>query len=194
MLASASMTQAIPEPFRTYAEYLEIEARSELKHEWLDGRIYAMSGGTPDHSAIAANVIRALGNQLDGKPCRVFTSDLRVRVPTTGLATHPDVSVVCGRLECDAEDPNAATNPVVVVEVLSPSTERYDRDEKFSHFRRLASLRAYVLVSQKERRIEVFTRNDDSSWTLRETREGRALIEPIGCELAVDDAYRNPLE
>ncbi len=187
------MTQPALERHYTYAEYLELEASSALKHEWLGGRAYAMSGGTPEHSAMAANVIRTLGNQLAGQPCRVFTSDLRVRVPATGLATHPDVTVVCGQLECDEEDPNAATNPVVVVEVLSPSTERYDREEKFAHFRRLRSLRAYVLVSHEERRIEVFTRNDDGSWTLRETREGAAKIEPIQVELRVDDVYRNPL-
>jgi Uma2 family endonuclease len=193
VLSSFSVTQAALEQHRTYAEYLELEASSPLKHEWLRGRTYAMSGGTPEHSAIATNVIRSLGNQLEGRPCRVFTSDLRVRVPATGLATHPDVSVVCGRLENDQEDPNAATNPVVVVEVLSPSTEQYDRDEKFAHFRRLPSLRAYVLISHEERRIEVSTRNDDGSWTLRETREGRAHIEPIALELVVEDVYRNPL-
>jgi Uma2 family endonuclease len=187
------VTEAALERHYSYAEYLELEVSNPLKYEWLGGRAYAKSGGTPEHSAIAANVIRALGNQLDGQPCRVFTSDLRVRVPATGLATHPDVSVVCGRLERDQEDSHAATNPVVLVEVLSPSTERYDRDEKFAHFRRLASLRAYVLVSHEERRVEVFTRNDDGSWTLRETREGRARIEPIASELAVEDVYRNPL-
>jgi Uma2 family endonuclease len=188
------MIQAAFERHYSYAEYLELEASSPLKYEWLQGRVYAMSGGTPDHSAIAASVIRSLGNQLEGRPCRVFTSDLRVRVPATGLATHPDVTVVCGRLERDEEDPNAASNPVVLVEVLSPGTERYDREEKFAHFRRLSSLRAYVLVSQAERRIEVFTRNDDESWTLREVREGAARIEAIGCTLGVDDVYRNPLE
>jgi Uma2 family endonuclease len=176
----------------SYAEYLAIEASSTIKHEWLGGRVYAMSGGSPEHSALAANIIRILGNQLDGKPCRVCTSDLRVRVAATGLATHPDVSVVCGNLECDAEDPLAATNPAVVVEVLSPCTESHDREEKFAHFRRVPSLRAYVLVSQQERRIEVFTRNADQSWTLRETRDARAEIEVIGCVLSVEEVYRNP--
>jgi len=144
-----------------------------------------MSGGSPEHSALAANIIRILGNQLNGKPCRVYTSDLRVRVTATGLATHPDVSVVCGCVEHDAEDPMAATNPGVVVEVLSPSTESYDREEKFAHFRRVPALLAYVLVSQQERRIEVFTRNDDQSWTLREIREGHVRVDAISCELSM---------
>jgi Uma2 family endonuclease len=181
-------------PAHSYAEYLGIEASSELKHEWIAGRIYAMSGGSPEHSALAANIIRILGNQLDGKPCRVYTSDLRVRVTATGLATHPDVTVVCGGLEYDAEDPMAATNPVVVVEVLSPSTGSYDREEKFAHFRRVPTLRAYVLVSQQERRVEVFTRNDDQTWTLREVREGQAKVDAISCELSISEVYRNPFD
>jgi len=188
------MAQAVSQRTYSYAEYLAIEASTELKHEWLAGRVYSMSGGSPEHSAIAANLIRILGNQLLDKPCRVYTSDLRVRVTATGLATHPDVAVVCGPLERDQEDPNAAVNPVVVVEVLSPSTESYDREEKFSHFRRVSSLRAYILVSQQERRIEVFARNDDLSWTLRETRAGRARVECIDCELSVEDVYRNPFD
>jgi Uma2 family endonuclease len=86
----------------------------------------------------------------------------------------------------------AATNPVVVVEVLSPSTESYDREEKFAHFRRVPSLRAYVLVSQEEHRIEVFARNEDQSWTLREVREGQLRVEAVDCILSIDDVYRNP--
>jgi Uma2 family endonuclease len=152
-----------------------------------------MSGGSPDHSRLAANVIQLLGAQLAGKPCQVFTSDLRVRVLETGLATHPDVSVIGGSLERDQDDPNAATNPRIIVEVLSPTTERYDREEKFAHYRRIASLASYVLISQEERRLEVFTRNSDGSWTLREARSGAVVLESIGCTLGVDDVYRDPL-
>ncbi|HEY2405721.1 MAG TPA: Uma2 family endonuclease [Polyangiaceae bacterium] len=122
-----------------------------------------------------------------------FTSDLRVRVLATGLATHPDVSVFCSSLELDPEDKHTATNPVVIVEVLSPSTEQYDREEKFSHYRGIPSLQSYVLISQKERRLEVFSRNADGSWTLRETRTGALEISGIGCALPVEEAYRDPL-
>jgi Uma2 family endonuclease len=131
----------------TYAEYLAAEERSLEKHEFLDGEIYAMSGGMPEHAALAMAFGRTLGNALLGRPCRVFSSDARVRVQNTGLTTYPDVSVVCGKLETDPEDPSAITNPVLLVEVLSDSTEARDRGEKASHYRHLASLREYVLVS-----------------------------------------------
>lgn len=116
-----------------------------------------------------------------------------MRVVATGLATHPDVSVICGTLERDPQDDKTATNPVVIVEVLSPTTKRYDRDEKAAHYRRIASLQHYVLISQEEHRIEVFTRNDDNSWTLRESRIGSADLGMIGCKLPVEDVYRDPL-
>jgi Uma2 family endonuclease len=103
------------------------------------------------------------------------------------------VNVFCSSLELDPEDKHTATNPVVIVEVLSPSTEQYDREEKFSHYRRIASLQSYVLISQKERRLEVFSRNADGSWTLRETRTGALEISGIGCALPVEDVYRDPL-
>jgi Uma2 family endonuclease len=119
---------------------------------------------------------------------------LRIRVLETGLATHPDVSVICGTLERDPADWNTATNPIVIVEVLSPSTERYDREEKVAHYRRIPSLANYVLISQEEQRLEVFSRNEDGSWTLRETRSGAANLLAIGCAVPVDDVYRDPLK
>jgi Uma2 family endonuclease len=146
------MTSTAPERRYTFQEYLELEASSDVRYEFFDGAVYAMSGGSPEHSGLAANVIQLLGAQLVGKPCRVFTSDLRVRVLETGLATHPDVSVVCGGLERDPEDNNTATNPVVIVDVLSPSTQRYDREEKAAHYRRIPSLASYVLISQEEQK------------------------------------------
>jgi len=187
------MTSAAPERRYSFLEYVDLEATSDIRFEFFDGVVYAMSGGSPEHSGLAANVIQLLGAQLVGKPCRVFTSDLRVRVLDTGLAAHPDVSVICGSLERDPEDPNTATNPVVVVEVLSPSTQRYDREEKAAHYRRIPSLQCYVLISQEERRLEAFTRNLDGSWTLREARSGPVDLRPIACTLAVEDVYRNPL-
>lgn len=188
------MTSTALERHYTFREYLDLEASSDLRYEFFDGTVYAMSGGSPEHSGLAANVIQLLGAQLGGKPCRVFTSDLRVRVLETGLATHPDVSVVCGGLERDPEDHNTATNPVVIVEVLSPSTQRYDLEEKAAHYRRIPSLASYVLISQEEQRLEVFSRNPDDSWTLREARSGVVELQAIGCSLDVADVYRNPLE
>lgn len=187
------MSQAATKRRYSYAEYLELENGTEEKLEYYDGQVYAMAGGTPDHSGLASNVIQLLGQQLAGKPCRVFTADLRVRVLVTGLATHPDVTVVCGKLDLDPEDKNGVTNPIVIVEVLSPGTEAYDRDEKWWHYRQIPTLRAYVLVSQVARRIEVHSRNGDGTWTLRDVRQGEARIDAIGCALSVDAVYRDPL-
>ena len=187
------MTSTASERRYTFREYLELEASSDLRYEFFDGSVYAMSGGSPDHSRLAANVISLLTAQLAGKPRQTFTSDLRVRVLETGLATHPDVSVICGSLERDPDDDNTATNPVVIVEVLSPSTRRYDREEKAAHYRRIPSLASYVLISQEEQRLEVFSRNGDGSWTLREARNGAVDLPTIGCRLSVEDVYRNPL-
>jgi Uma2 family endonuclease len=179
---------------QSYADYLALEAKSDERYEFFDGRVFAMSGGTPAHSRLAANVIFSLMRQLASRPCTVFTADLRVRVQATGLATHPDVTVVCGPLLVDAEDPNAVVNPRVLIEILSPATERYDREEKFAHYRRIPSLVAYVLVSQAERRVEVLTRNSDQTWTLRDVMQGGARIEPIEVELMLDEVYRDPLD
>ena len=174
----------------TLAEYVRLEASSDAKHEFLNGEVFAMAGGTPEHALLAANVIRELGNKLSGGPCRVYTSDLRVRVAATGLATYPDVTVVCGPLERDAEDENAVTNPTALIEILSDKTEAYDRGEKFAHYRRIVTLRAYVLVSHRETRIEVFRRNDDGSWTLDDARPpDEARIDALGCALAVATIY-----
>lgn len=180
--------------FVPYDEYLAAEAVSETKHEYLRGEVFAMAGGTIEHSALAAAMIAALGSGLRGRPCRVFSSDLRVRIRETGLTTYPDLSVICGKLERDAEDAHAITNPVLLVEVLSDATEAYDRGEKAAHYRRLASLKEYVLVSQHELRIEVFRRNEAGRWELFEARAGeRVALASVGCELEVDEVYRDPL-
>jgi Uma2 family endonuclease len=179
------------EPYVTYAEYLAQEESSDEKLEYYDGRVYLMTGGTPEHAAISANVVAILHRQLT--KCRVYSADLRVRVRATGLATHPDVTVVCGKAELDPEDANAITNPSVVVEVLSPSTERYDRNEKFAHYRQIPSLSAYVLISPLERRVEVYARADDGTWILREVTTGAARLEAIGADLPIDDVYFDPL-
>jgi Uma2 family endonuclease len=178
----------------SFSEYLAQEQASETKHEFLNGEIVARAGSTPEHARLTARVGGALGAQLRGRPCEAFSSDLRVRVLATGLATYPDISVVCGRFERDPEDANTLVNPVVLVEVLSDSTEGYDRGEKFAHYRRIPSLREYVLVSQRMPRIEVFRRNEDGTWTLFEAEaSGSVKLTSIGCELSVDEVYANAL-
>jgi Uma2 family endonuclease len=173
----------------TYREYLQIELGSPIKHEFFDGEIYAMAGGTPEHAALAAEIIAALRLQLADQPCRVYTSDLRVRVLSTGLSTYPDVTVICGQSARDAEDQNAVTNPKLIVEVLSESTESYDRGEKLEHYQQIDSLEACVLISHRERLMELWTRRDDR-WVRTESRAGtRLVIGPLHCELDVDAIY-----
>lgn len=150
-----------------------------------------MAGGTPGHAALAARIIGKLRAELEGKPCEVFTSDLRVRVVATGLATYPDVTVVCGRLEVDPEDSATVLNPVVLVEVLSDSTAEYDRSEKLDHYRKITSLREVVLVSHREPEIEHWSCDEAGVWTSRIRRSGQTVrLQSIASELAIDDLYR----
>ncbi len=179
----------------TLSEYLAFEASSNVKHEYLDGQIYAMAGGTPEHAALAAGVVGQLYAQLQGTPCRPHSSDLRVSVVATGLLTYPDVTVVCGPRARDHEDATAITNPVVIVEVLSRSTEEYDRGDKFTHYKQIGSLREYVLVSQSERRVEVWTRGGDDVWTMRAAGDGdNAEIKAIDARLNVRELYDSAAE
>jgi Uma2 family endonuclease len=155
--------------------------------------ILAMAGGTPDHAALAMTVGTLLNRQLAGKKCRVFSADLRIRSSVTGFAGYPDVSVVCNKLERDREDANTATNPAVVVEILSPSTEQYDRGEKLRQYQQIPSLLHVVLVSHDEKRIDVWSRST-SGWTVATARSGeRATLGEIACTLEVDEIYRDPL-
>lgn len=175
----------------TWHEYLVLERTSNTRHEYFDGEIFGMAGGTPEHSALAVRVASHLDAQLEGRPCRVYNSDLRVRVQATGLGTYPDVSVVCGELERDPEDASTVLNPSVIIEVLSDSTEAYDRTDKFANYRRMPSLREYVLVSHRETLIEVFRRTQDEEWERTEARKGGvALLEAVQCRLDVDRVYR----
>ena len=178
----------------SHAEYLALEARSEVKHEFLNGEILEMTGGTPEHAAVAIAIALQLGSELLGQPCRVYSSDLRVRVRETGLTAYPDLSVVCGELQTDAEDKAAVTNPALVVEVLSPTTEACDRGAKAAHYRHLASLRELMLVSVSERRIEVLRRNQAGRWELFEAGEGERIeLASVGVTLDVSAVFRDPL-
>jgi Uma2 family endonuclease len=179
----------------SFDEYVDLDADSRVKHEFLDGLVWAMAGGSPEHAAVAAAVSAALSAELRGRPCRVFSSDLRVRVRATGLATYPDVTVICGKLELDPSDRRGQTvvNPRVVVEVLSPSTEVYDRGEKLAHYKRVESLEDIVLVAHDRRHIEVWHREGDS-WSLELAHDGGiARLTSIDCALAVAEVYANPL-
>jgi Uma2 family endonuclease len=180
----------------SFAEYLALEAISPVRHEFYDGEVWAMAGGSPQHAAIAVNVASLLRAGLRGRPCGVFGSDLRIRVLDTGLGTYPDVSVVCGGLEVDPDDKSGhtITNPAVVVEVLSPSTEDYDRGEKLAQYKRIPSLKEIVLVAYDERRLEIWTRQHDI-WTLEVVRTtDTARLRAVGCDLPLDEIYFDPLD
>ena len=160
----------------TFADYLTLERDSEIKHEFDAGEILAMSGGTARHSALAVRVATAL--ETTRRPgCTVFQSDMRVRISATGRATYPDASMICGPLEYDLEDAahTTITNPVLIVEVLSVTTEKGDRGNKWLHYQRIPSLQEYVLVSQ-EPRIEIFRRTSSETWEYFEVHEGSVLL------------------
>lgn len=182
-------------PAYTYDEYRRFEDANPARHEYVNGQILAMAGGTPAHARLQAAVLFALERRLEGHPCQPFPSDLRVKVVATGIATYPDVTVVCGSIATDPGDPHAVTNPTVIVEVLSDSTEVYDRGEKFEHYRQMPTLQAYLLVSHRERRIETRLRVADGSWPERHAGSGETVpLEAIGTELTVDEIYdRSPL-
>lgn len=174
----------------SFAEYLELEEISEIKHEWLDGEIVAMSGGTAPHSLLAVEVQVLLRVALRGRPCLVFNTDMRMRVPATGLATYPDLAVVCGRMITDPESSATLTNPCLLVEVLSPSTAAWDRGEKFRHYRHLPSLREYLLVSQDQPLLELYRRQPDGRWLYECRGPGEVLqLDSVGCSLSVDEVY-----
>ncbi len=187
------MTAATPHRKYTLEEFVELEQYSNVRHEYLAGQIYAMAGGTPEHGTYCANVIALLAAQLESMPCRVMTSDVRIRVAETGLCTYPDVSVVCGSADRDDRDANAVANPVVLVEVLSPSTEEYDRGEKLDHYKRIPSLREVLFVAHDARRLEVHRREPDGSWSVADSTSIEAVrLDSIGCEVRVAAVYRDP--
>ncbi len=176
----------------TYAQYVALEQESPTKHEFFDGEIYAMARGSDEHSALAAEVLRILGNAIGDRPCRAHTSDLRIYVEAAGLATFPDGSVLCGALLQHAPSPTAtALNPIVLLEVTSDSSEEYDAGLKLESYRTIPSLRDYVIVSHRERRITVHQRGPDEPWVARVAIAGGLVrVESLAVDLAVDQVYR----
>jgi len=172
----------------SFQDYLAVEEVSTVKHEFLDGEIYAMAGGTILHAALSASTMAALHRNL-GARCRLYSSDLRIRVRATGLASYPDVTMVCGPEETDPENAETIVNPTLVVEVLSPGTMDYDLGEKFEHYRQIPSLAAVVYVSQDRRQIEV-RENAAGTWKMSIAGPGEtATISSLGLRLDVDAVY-----
>jgi Uma2 family endonuclease len=188
------MPHAEPLAHMTYPEYLDFERTAGSKHEYLRGEVFAMAGGTLEHGRLASRVSHLIRSGIGDRPCETFSSDAKIRIDETDLTTYPDVTVICGRIERSPIDEEAATNPIVLVEVFSDSSEAYDRGEKFAHYRRLGSLREYVLVSQREPRLEVFRRTSGGTWEFVDAGPGASVtLDSIGVRLAVDDVFASAL-
>ena len=183
---------ALPQPKTYYSpeEYLALERAAEFRSEYLNGKIFAMAGESPEHGRIKADVVVALGNQLKGKNCEAFTSDTKVRTPGINMFGYPDVVVVCGEIIHHDQFQDVILNPKVIIAVLSPSTELYDRSEKFASYRQLASLTDYLLISQDKVRIEHYVRHG-KFWMLSEESDlaNSITIESIECSLPLKDVY-----
>jgi len=173
----------------TFKEYVSLEENSSVKHEFWEGEIYAMAGGTPEHAALAMYVGNALIEHLRGGPCRVYSSDLNVRLKPTGLATYPDVTVICGPLEREPESEGTVTNPRVIVEVTSRGTEKYDRGEKLQQYQQAPSIECVVIVSHRERRMEAWNRTASGFQRSEAGPTAKARIDCLGCDLDVDSIY-----
>ncbi len=180
---------AQPLLYYTMEQYAELEENALYKSEFLSGRIYAMSGGTPAHSAIAANITREVGILFKRGPCQVYNSDLRVGIMPLDKETYPDVTVVCGELHINPFDKNSVINPSVIFEVLSPSTERYDRGEKWEHYQRLDSLQEYLLVSQHKPKIEQYVRQENGTWIFTSVEGLDAAVTVHGVSLLLAEVY-----
>src|ERR1700742_4470449 len=181
-----------PKSVYTPQEYLAIERNSQQKNEYFNGEIFAMGGASERHNLIVGNVFATLHTQLRGKPCKVYSSDMRVKVSRTGLYTYPDIVALCDEAQFDDEQQDTLVNPTVIIEVLSKSTEGYDRGEKFTQYRKIDSLIEYVLIAQDKQRIEPFRRQPDNQWLIlpeiSEPQEKLNLLS-IQCTLLVADVY-----
>jgi Uma2 family endonuclease len=183
------VTQPAPYHSHTFREYLQLEEFANVKHEYFNGEIYAMAGGTPEHAALAMAIGSAFMTSLVGGTCRVFGSDLRVRVLATGLATYPDVTIVCGELERDPEGRSTVVNPKVLIEVLSDSTAQYDRGEKLEQYKQIESLQAVLLFSQTSRRVELHERVLRGFRTEIIEGDQQLVVACLGVELSLLSIY-----
>ncbi|MFN0068833.1 MAG: Uma2 family endonuclease, partial [Limisphaerales bacterium] len=159
---------AATRPRLSEAEYLALERAAEFRSQFYDGEVFAMAGGTPEHSLISVNLVSELRSRLRGRPCRVYNADLRLKIEAAGLHTYPDASVICGPVITTPGADDVALNPTLIAEVLSPATEAYDRGQKFEFYRRMPSLKEYLLVSQRAARVELFSLDAQGVWRLSE--------------------------
>ena len=187
------MSQVRPHPYFTYAQYVALEMESSTRHEFFDGEIYSMAGGSDEHAALAMRIGWSLINAVGDRPCRVYSSDLRIYVEAARMAAFPDASVVYGPFQrFDLGPETTALNPMILVEVTSGSSEEYDTETKLECYRTIPSLREYVVASHREHRITVHPRDENGNWTSHVAIKGERIALPsLGAELSVDEIYRN---
>ncbi len=176
----------------TLEEYLEFDYNAEGRYEYFEGEVFEMSGGSPEHSLLGNQIGRLLGNLLVPKGCSVYNSEVQIKVPSMLPYRYADVSALCGQpIYEDLGNQRLLVNPTLIVEVLSPSTEKYDRDLKFKEYKSIESLRHYLLVSQSEKFVTLYTKHNEKFWFQSEYVEGEALkLESLECELSVDEIYQ----
>lgn len=183
---------ALAQQVMTEAEYLAFERASDTKHEFLDGHVYAMSGASRVHNLICSYIAANIANQTRNHPLEVYMCQMRLKVEATGLYTYPDISIVCGEAQLADGEFDTLLNPVLIIEVLSPSTERYDRGKKFHHYQQLPSLQEYILIAQDSPRIERFLRQDDDTWLLTNVTglESSLPLASVDAALALAEVYQ----
>jgi Uma2 family endonuclease len=181
----------LPKAFLTPEQYLEIERSAERRSEYYRGEMFAMAGAGLAHNVLVANLVAGLHAQLRSRPCRVLPSDMRVLVAATGLYTYPDATVVCGEPQFTDQRFDTLTNPNLIVEVLSPSTEAYDRGRKFEQYGAIASLQEYLLVASDRVHVDLYTRQADGRWLLTSANrlEGKLELESVNCRVALAELY-----
>lgn len=180
-----------PDRLLTPEEYLAIERKAEYKSEYFAGEMFALAGANRRHNRIVTNVVVGIDTQLKERPCNVYSSDMRVKVVKTGLYTYPDVVVTCGEELFEDDHKDTLLNPIVIIEVLSESTEAYDRGKKFKHYQQIESLLEYLLVAQDSYGVEKYVRQTGKQWLYSEFHDPEEIIkvQSIGCELVLKDLY-----
>lgn len=181
-----------PIPRMTFDDWLATERPAlEGRTEYVAGEVFAMTGGSEAHNLIVANVVGELRGQLKGRPCRVYPSDMKVRIPTVDVGAYPDVMVICGERQFHDDRHDVVTNPRLIVEVVSDSTEAYDRGQKFAYYRRLESLRTYLLIAQDRVAVDLYQRQDDGRWTLQsfDALDAEMKLSSIDARLALVEVY-----
>jgi Uma2 family endonuclease len=192
------MVTEVREPVSVYSktkltveEYLQYEKEADVKHEYFRGEVFAMAGASPRHNKIFSNVFIAIGTLLKGKPCQPYGSDLRIHIPENTLFTYPDISIICGEIIPSDKDEDTATQPTVLIEILSPGTKDYDRGGKFKLYRDIPTLREYILIDSESISIEAFRINKNSHWELEEykLKSETLLIPCLERSLTLEEIY-----